>query len=61
MTTTTVLRWCSTCRAEIDFEQPECLDGHGAECPEWACVQCGEAVLVGFELTAPVLALESVA
>lgn len=29
------------------FEQPPCPDGHGAECPERACVECGEAVLIG--------------
>ncbi|MFB4308960.1 hypothetical protein [Actinomadura sp. GTD37] len=29
------------------FEQPPCPDGHGAECPERACVECGAAVLVG--------------
>lgn len=62
MTTTTVLRWCSTCRAEIGFEQPECLDGHGAECPEWACVQCGEAILIGWTEPVPAaLPLPSVA
>ncbi|WP_165495179.1 hypothetical protein [Actinomadura roseirufa] len=29
------------------FEQPPCLDGHGEECPERACAECGTAVLVG--------------
>lgn len=29
------------------FEQPPCPDGHGAECPERACVECGTAILVG--------------
>jgi hypothetical protein len=38
------------------FEQPQCLEdhGHGVDCPEWACVVCGEAVVVGFGLTEPV-------
>ncbi|TMQ82196.1 hypothetical protein ETD83_41360 [Actinomadura soli] len=35
------------------FEQPPCPDGHGEECPERACVECGAAVLVGSPLTAP--------
>jgi hypothetical protein len=41
-------QWCSTCRADVLFEQPDCVDEHGADCPEWVCVQCGDAVLVGF-------------
>ena len=41
--------WCSTCRAEVLFEQPDCLEEHGADCPEWVCVQCGDAVLLGFD------------
>ncbi|MFA1538808.1 hypothetical protein [Actinomadura monticuli] len=36
------------------FEQPPCLDGHGGQCPERACVECGTAVLVGLPpVTAP--------
>jgi hypothetical protein len=30
------------------FEQPECRDHHGGDCPEWVCVSCGEALLLGF-------------
>jgi hypothetical protein len=45
-----VVRWCSTCQDEVTFEQPGCLDDHGLDCPEWVCVQCGDAVLVGFSL-----------
>ncbi|WP_242886235.1 hypothetical protein [Actinomadura litoris] len=29
------------------FEQPPCPDGHGEECPERACTECGTAMLVG--------------
>ena len=47
-TSAVVLRWCSTCRDEVMFEQPECRDEHGGDCPEWVCVQCGEALLLGF-------------
>lgn len=43
----TELRWCPCCRAERPFETPPCPDGHGADCPELACIDCGWAVLVG--------------
>jgi hypothetical protein len=39
--------YCSTCGDERLFEQPPCPDGHGEECPERACTECGAAVLVG--------------
>jgi hypothetical protein len=56
-TVATTTSWCTTCRADMAFEQPECLEdhGHGVDCPEWACVVCGEAVVVGFGLTEPVV------
>ncbi|EIV93265.1 hypothetical protein [Frankia sp. QA3] len=38
---------CAECGDERPFEQPPCADGHGADCPEWACTECGAAVLVG--------------
>jgi hypothetical protein len=52
---TTTMSWCTTCRAESAFEQPDCIDdhGHGVDCPEWACVVCGEAVVVAFGPTEP--------
>jgi hypothetical protein len=43
-----VVRWCATCLAETMFEQPECLDGHEGDCPEWVCVTCGDALLLGY-------------
>lgn len=48
--------YCFTCGDERMFEQPPCEDGHGEECPERACVDCGSAVLVGPPpaVTAPV-------
>jgi hypothetical protein len=49
MTTTVLVRRCTTCRADVVFEQPECLDGHDGDCPELACVGCGDAMLVGVE------------
>jgi len=45
-----VVRWCTTCQDDVMFEQPGCTDAHGGDCPEWTCVQCGDAVLVGFSL-----------
>jgi hypothetical protein len=32
------------------FVQPPCADGHtedGGECPEWICLDCGAALLIG--------------
>jgi hypothetical protein len=46
MTTTDLFRWCSTCATEAAFEQPDCRDGHGADCPELVCVLCGDALFV---------------
>jgi hypothetical protein len=43
--------WCTTCRADMAFEQPACIDDHGHDCPDWACVGCGEAIVVGFGCT----------
>lgn len=53
-----LVRWCTTCADEVAFEQPGCVDGHDSDCPEWVCVQCGDAVLIGFalpETAAPLL------
>jgi hypothetical protein len=41
---------CPTCDDVRVFVQPACADGHtadGGECPEWACADCGTAVLAG--------------
>ena len=41
---------CPACAEDRLFVQPPCVDGHteaGAECPEWACADCGTAVFVG--------------
>jgi len=37
---------CPVCASKQLFETPECPDGHGAECPDRACVQCGTALSV---------------
>ena len=41
---------CPTCGEDRDFVQPTCVDGHtedGGDCPEWACADCGTALVVG--------------
>jgi hypothetical protein len=41
---------CPTCGEDTDFEQPTCIDGHsedGGACPEWACTECGTALVIG--------------
>jgi hypothetical protein len=41
---------CTPCGEIAEFVQPPCGDGHaddGGECPEWACVECGAAVVMG--------------
>ena len=40
------LRSCPSCRAERAFEAPPCRDGHGPECAELACRDCGAALTV---------------
>ncbi|MFB4314645.1 hypothetical protein [Actinomadura sp. 21ATH] len=45
--------YCSTCGDEREFERPPCQDGHGPDCPELACVECGSAVLTGFPAGTP--------
>jgi hypothetical protein len=29
------------------FEIPPCFDGHGLDCPDRACIDCGTAIAVG--------------
>jgi hypothetical protein len=38
---------CPGCRAQRAVEQPPCADGH-LECPDWACVDCGTALVTGW-------------
>lgn len=37
---------CTHCREERDFEQPPCGEGHGVDCPDLACIECGMAVVL---------------
>lgn len=43
----TIERSCPSCGTERVFEQPPCIDGHGIDCSEWCCTECGCAVLIG--------------
>ena len=40
------IRWCATCATESAFEQPPCEDGHGEDCLDLACVQCGHGIVL---------------
>lgn len=46
----TFVRHCPGCRGQRVFEQPPCEDGHGIDCPEWSCVDCGHAIVADFDL-----------
>lgn len=41
------LRWCAECADERPFEMPPCEDGHGLDCLDLACVDCGMAIVAG--------------
>ena len=43
-------RYCPGCRDKRVVEQPPCADGH-LECPEWACIECGTAITIGWLAT----------
>ena len=42
------MRWCAECRDDRTFEAPPCQDGHGEDCFDLACVDCGWAIVTGF-------------
>ncbi|MDQ1603885.1 MAG: hypothetical protein QOE01_1730 [Actinomycetota bacterium] len=50
------VRFCATCQREVTVEQPQCQDGHGLGCPEWYCVECGDAFVAGFDLMGDLVA-----
>ena len=39
--------FCPDCSDETAFERPRCGDGHGPDCVELCCVECGVAVVIG--------------
>lgn len=41
------MRWCAECKDETAFEVPPCVDGHGVDCLDLACVECGFAIVLG--------------
>ncbi len=55
------LRWCSPCGQEQPFEVPDCQDGHGEDCLDLACVECGHAVVAGFQSPVEAAGLDLVA
>lgn len=42
--------YCPSCAREGLAETPPCADGHGDQCPERACVECGTALLLDDQL-----------
>lgn len=38
--------FCSVCQEDRLHVGHGCTDGHGADCPELLCVECGFAVIV---------------
>lgn len=46
VTSELVLLHCPSCERESLAETPPCPDGHGARCPDRACVDCGTALLL---------------
>lgn len=42
----TLERECPCCGDERAFETPPCADGHGPDCAELACADCGTALIV---------------
>lgn len=53
--------WCTTCRRDRRFEQPVCAEGHGRDCPESFCLDCGTAVVLAASSPEPVRARRSAA
>ena len=41
------IRWCAECKDDKPFEVPPCADGHGVDCLDLACLECGFAIVVG--------------
>lgn len=45
---------CLECGGSRPADTPPCAEGHGAECPDRACAECGTAIVID-----PVLVRES--
>lgn len=37
---------CPVCQRAGTLVAPECIDGHGSDCPDRTCVNCGVALFV---------------
>ena len=57
----TLVRQCPCCGDERAFETPPCGDGHGPECAELACRDCGTALMVAPFVAEPPLPRRRVA
>lgn len=55
------IRWCAQCHGEQVFEMPPCEDGHGVDCLDLACVECGAAIAVGVLVTESVVIVTAAA
>jgi hypothetical protein len=42
---------CPVCHRLCALEAPTCANGHGSECPERLCTECGAALFVHGSLT----------
>ena len=40
-------RYCTDCADVTVFEVPPCEDGHGEDCLDLACAECGSAIVLG--------------
>ncbi|MEJ5945445.1 hypothetical protein WDZ17_09090 [Pseudokineococcus basanitobsidens] len=38
---------CSVCGRAVPHELVECVDGHGEDCPDRVCTDCGSVLVVG--------------
>lgn len=47
-----LLLYCPTCARDSLAEMPPCPDGHGEQCPDRACVECGTALVLDAPLFA---------
>ncbi len=53
MSSTVRESWCIDCASVQWFEAPPCEDGHGLDCLDLACVECGSAIVTGLTWSEP--------
>ncbi len=54
-------RWCAECKDDRAFDPPPCEDGHGLDCFDLACVECGHALVLGVLVSDEVVLIEVLA